>query len=84
MYAVLLEPRVDSLTISGLEPSDRSGPYLLNVSRVWDNVEAVAAVATNTPVTLITDDPAKWQPVLSLAEEAELKPESVKIVERSE
>jgi dienelactone hydrolase len=66
LYAALFE-RVDELHLKRLPVSHHEGPYLWNVSRVWDMPQAVAAAATQSRVTLYHAHAADWSYPLAVA-----------------
>ena len=61
MYAVLWEPAPDRLLLSQPPTSHLEGLALLNVRRIWDMPEALAAAACRTNIQLHTTKPEMAQ-----------------------
>jgi dienelactone hydrolase len=55
LYAVLFEPDVFQTNLTDLPATHAAGPYYLNVRRIWDMPQAVAAVSDVTHLTLHGD-----------------------------
>jgi len=60
LYASLFEPDIARLDLYNLPPSHREGPFYLNVRRIWDLPQAVAAAAERSRTLLYTQDNADW------------------------
>jgi len=60
LYAALLADGVAKLQLVDLPHTHRNGPYLLNVSQIWELPQAVAAALERMPVELIGGDGEAW------------------------
>lgn len=71
LYAAMFEPGIHRIELDHPPHEHRQGPYFLNVERILDLPQAVAIVASITPIHLRTEKPEAWnyaQQVLALLE----------------
>ncbi len=61
LYAALVTPNVKRVDLWRLPTNHMRGPDYLNVLRVWDIPQAIAAVATNSQVRIYQSDEAGWE-----------------------
>ena len=68
LYAALFAHGIERLQLTDLPSTHRNGPYLLNVSQIWELPQAVAAAVERLPVELMGGEAAAWTYPAEVAE----------------
>lgn len=81
LYASLFEENIGQLDLHALPSSHREGPYFLNVRRILDLPQAVAAAAEKSRVILSTESPGDWSFPRQVAEVLDWNPQQFQLAQ---